>query len=56
MIEYINYTSHLEFESNWDFYIHLENQWIYYDLEVYNKTGIPDYIIEEIFIKLRIDY
>lgn len=56
LIEYINNTSNIEFESNWDFYIRLEKEWICYDLEKYNNTGIPDDIIEEIFIKLHIDY
>ena len=56
LIEYINHTSHIEFESKWDFYIRLEKEWIYYDLDKYNDTDIPDGIIEEIFIKLHIDY
>jgi len=55
LINFINYTSHLEFETIWDFNIFLENKWIDINISEYENKEIPFYIMEELCIKLNLD-
>lgn len=55
LIEDIMINSNLEFETNDDFLIFLEEKRMFYNFDSLKDKNIPDYIIQEILETLNID-